>query len=99
MVDQTVMTEQEFQAATQAFVAKLGTQMKPTDNIGIVLNGAMHFAAFMLAQHILMRAAEEPTDLAGELQQACCVLQNATAVFLNQLQTQQAAGMGAATEH
>lgn len=86
MDQQPQVSMEEFQAKCQEFSQRLAAQINQTnDQLGVVVNGSLHFAGFLLAQYINSKAYNRPVDLQEEVSVAAGVLANAAASFLNQM--------------
>lgn len=98
MDQQKQIAPEQFQAQCQAFVKRMAGTLSKEDTLGIAVNGALHFAGFLLAQHINFEAANRPVDFQEEMTVAAGVLVNATAHNLHNLQTTQVGTASAAND-
>ena len=79
-----------FQAKCQGFVERMAGAIIKDDTLGVTVNGALHFAGFMLAQHIKAQMAERAVDLQTEINMGVGVLASAAAHNLHLLNSPQA---------
>lgn len=88
--EQKVDNADEFQTKCQGFVERMAGAIIKDDTLGVTVNGALHFAGFMLAQHIKSQMAERAVDLQTEINLGVGVLASATAHNLHLLESPQA---------
>lgn len=89
---------EDFQAQCQGFVERLALTMTEKDTLGVAVNGALHFAGFLIAQYINHESTHRPTDFQEEMSVAAGVLVNATAHNLHNMQSKQVSTAFAAND-
>lgn len=92
------ITPQGFQIQCQAFVERLITTLNNEDTLGVTVNGALHFAGFLIAQHIQHESTHRFVDFQEEVSVAVGVFANATAHNLHNMQGRQVGTVVAANK-